>query len=117
MNSAHACSCAEEAPGQMGSTERLSEIKISSDAAFTSGGNSSELLNQYFEMAGLTEGTTNEFFNLESLLNTKPMLSVYAVRLRLKSKPTGSLNHKFTIQYKLTNGESYTATTQEIMFN
>ncbi len=117
VNSAYACKCGELSPGEMGSTERLSEIKIYSDAAFTSGGSSSELLNQYFEIAGMTYETYREFFDLNSVLINKPVLSTFEVKLRLKTKPTGIMNHKFTIQYKLTNGESYTATTQEVMFN
>lgn len=116
-NSAYACSCSEESPGWMGSVEQLSEIKIYSDSAFNLGESPSVLLNQYFEMAGMTADTDDDFFDLETVLATKPQLSIVSVRLRLKAKPTGSLNHKFSIQYKLTNGESYTATTQQIIFN
>jgi hypothetical protein len=115
INSAYACSCAEEYPGYMGSKEQLSEIKIYSDAALNLGENPSELLNQYFEMAGMTGETYNDFFDLDQTLSTKPTLSTFSVRLRLKAKPSGSMNHRFRIHYTLTNGETYTATTQEIM--
>ncbi|MBC8051628.1 MAG: hypothetical protein H7Y13_01035 [Sphingobacteriaceae bacterium] len=116
VNSAYACKCSEGYPGWMGSKEQLSEIKIYSDTAFNPGGHSSDLLNQYFEIADMTGDTYDKFFDIDALLATKPLISL-SIRLRLKAKPTGSLNHKFTIHYKLTNGEFYTATTQEIIFN
>jgi hypothetical protein len=117
VNSAYACKCDASMPGWMGSKEQLSEIKIYSNTALNEGGSSSELLNQYFEMSGITEGTYDKFFDLEAILRAKPVLSTQTVRLRLKAQPTGASNHRFTIHFKLTNGESYIATTPEIVYN
>lgn len=117
VNSAYACKCDDSMPGEMGSKEQLSEIKIYSDTPLNMGGNPSELLNQYFEMSGLTGDTYDKFFDLETVLNSKPVLSILPFKFRLKAKPTAALNYKFTFHIKLTNGESYIATTQEIVFN
>ena len=99
----------------MGSKEEISEIKIFSNVPFSTSGNASDLLNQYFEISGL--GQDDNFMDIDAVLATKPRLGLRTIKLRLKSKPEGELTHRFTIQYKQANGESYSATTQQIRFN
>ncbi|MEJ6981563.1 hypothetical protein WG906_13940 [Pedobacter sp. P351] len=95
----------------MGSVEQVSDIKIFSNSPFRNAGNPSELLNQYFEI-----GWGETFSDIDAFVVTKPKFSTRSIKLRLKSRPDGASTHQFTIHYKQANGESYSTTTQEIMF-
>lgn len=119
ISAAYACSCGDNMPGTGGTIEQISEINIVSAQPFTSSGTTAEPLNKYFEIYDFTATGTapRKFVDLDSLVNTRPKLPWLPIRLRLKTRPTGSLTHKFTIQYKQTNGEVYTTRTQEIKFN
>ena len=113
VSSAYACKCSEEFPGRLGSVEQVSEIKIFSKSPFRKEGNSSELLNEYFEIGWGWEGS---FSDIDAFVATKPKFANRSIKLRLKLRPDGASTHQFTIHYKQTNGESYSTTTQEIRF-
>lgn len=58
---------------------------------------------------------TNNFEDLNKFMLAKPNAYPFLI-LRLKSKPTSSLKHQFTIIYKQTNGETYSAKTPLVEF-
>ncbi len=116
FNTAYACKCDQE--GGSGSKEIIERISLFSNNKFDSLGNVSDTLNKYFELSG-TDGyyrLQTDFKDLDSVLATKPK-AYFQITLRLKTKPTGSLQHQFTIEYKQTNGEIYRATLPTIRFN
>jgi hypothetical protein len=77
VNSANACSCSEEFPGQLGSVEQVSDIKIFSNSPFRNAGNPSELLNQYFEI-----GWGETFSDIDAFVLTKPKFATRSIKLR-----------------------------------
>ena len=116
ISSAYACKCPMGGSG--GSLERIQEIKIVSAYPFTASGSANDLLNQYFDVVDFTHRELPQpLVNLDALIPTHPKLTQSGFFLRLKTKPTGSKKHKFTIKYTQTNGEIYSVTTQEILFN
>jgi len=114
INSAYACSCSD--PGYLGTKEIISEINIFSSYAFTSSGSITDTLSKYFDISGYkNQGGSIQQVDLVSFTKTNPMpLALF--NFILKVKPSGSLKHKFTIQYKHTNGEIFTVTTPTIEF-
>jgi hypothetical protein len=115
FNTAYACKCKQE--GVLGSKEIIERISIFSNNKFDSLGNTSDTLNSYFEVTGGKNYTPiNDFKDLNTFLLTKPK-AFENIYIRLKTKPTGSLQHQFTIEYKQTNGEIYKATLPTIRFN
>lgn len=111
---AYACKCDEG--GESGSKEIIEQINIFSNNQFDSSGNVADTLNKYFEMYGsIVYYSTTGFQDLNSFLSAKPN-AFTNITLRLKSNPTASFKHQFTIVYKQTNGETYTAKTPLIEF-
>lgn len=110
----YALDCADD--GQKSSEETIESISIFSNNQFDSLGNVADTLNKYFEMYGsIMHYSTTGFQDLNSFLSAK--LNAFTnITLRLKSNPTSSLKHQFTIVYKQTNGETYTAKTPLIEF-
>ena len=110
----YALDCADD--GQKSSEETIESISIFSNNKFDSLGNLTDTLNKYFEISAnkLYYSTTN-FEDLNTFIQTKSK-AFTNITLRLKSNPTASLKHQFTIVYKQTNGETYTAKTPLIEF-
>ncbi len=115
FNTAYACKCKQD--GYLGSKETLEGIAIFSNNKFDSLGNVRDNLSKYFELSSQNEYYISiPFADMDSVVNTKPN-AFSQITLRLKTKPTGSLQHQFTIEYKQTNGEIYRATLPTIRFN
>lgn len=104
-------------PGYEGSLERISEINIFSSYQFTNSGLTTDTLSKYFDIDGDGyKGSYLKRIDLVTFTKTNPQ-PLQQIHLILKAKPDGSLKHKFTVQYKQTNGETYTVTTPTIEFN
>jgi hypothetical protein len=115
VSKAYGCECAS--PGCGGSLERIASLRITSAYSFTSTGTPADNLSKYFDVDG--QKCMEEHVNpvdLDTFLLFTPH-PYQQLRLILKAKPTGSLLHKFTIEYKQTNGENYTLVTPSITFN
>lgn len=110
FNNAYACKCAMD--GSYGSTEKIDSIQIFSSHLFDSSMAVNESISKYFTVIT----NVGSQINLDKYTQTKPNPSFFYLRLKLNTKPTASLKHQFTIIYKQTNGETYTAKTPLIEF-
>ena len=114
FNSLYACKCVEA--GFSGSKESIEGIFVFSNNKFDSIGTASDTLNKYFEISGSKSNySTTAFADLNSVILTKPN-AFTNFSLRLKKAPSSALKHEFTIIYKQTNGEVYSAKTPTIEF-
>jgi hypothetical protein len=113
INSAYACKCG--GPGHQGSMENISDIIIFSNNQFLSSSSISDTLTQYFNISGLGSKFSIKPTDLVTFLTTQPP-AMNKIELTLKIIPSGSNEHKFTIIYKQTNGETYEVMTPNIQF-
>ncbi|HLW39292.1 MAG TPA: hypothetical protein VKX31_02800 [Brumimicrobium sp.] len=104
-------------PGFQGSSEQISDLLIFSNQPFLSSGNTTDTLSHFFEISGW--GHQSEGIKPKDLLTfiaTQPY-AMQKIKLTLKTKPTGSDAHQFTILYQQTNGEEYELTTPNLQLD
>lgn len=110
FTNAYACKCVMD--GSYGTTEKIDSIQIFSSYLFDSSIGVNESISKYFTVIT----NVGSQINLNEYTQSKPNPSLFYLRLKLNTKPTSSLKHQFTIVYKQTNGETYTAKTPLIEF-
>jgi hypothetical protein len=110
FTNAYACKCAMD--GSYGTTEKIDSIQIFSYYLFDSSSGVNESISKYFTVVT----NVGNQVNLNEYMQSKPNPSLFNLRLKLNTNPTASLKHQFTIVYKQTNGETYTAKTPLVEF-
>ena len=106
----YACKCAMD--GSSGTTEQIDSIQIFSSYVFDNSIGVNESISKYFTVIT----NVGSQVNLYEYTQSKPNPALFYLRLKLNTKPTVSLKQQFTIVYKQTNGETYTAKTSLIEF-
>lgn len=114
INSAYACSCPE--PGFSGSAQRLADIVVTSNNPFFESGSASDTLSHVFNISGFTKSAFLRPTLMQPYVGDHPH-AMRIMQLSLNEAPLPGSSHMFTVTCTFTDGEQFTLTTPNILFN
>lgn len=105
--------CSPPEPGYMGTNERISQIKITSDRDFDDKHNANTSLNDLI-LANTSSVASKKTLN-DYLQEVKNTPSINGILLYFSSPPSQKQSQIFTVEYTLTNGKTFTSKTLPIV--